>query len=83
VPQSGVRGAAKFVNTAFLLMFYYIRYLQIVIFNQLGVPPILFNELKGAANQKRLKSTTIKVSIQNFKILQLIAHEKQTVDKYI
>jgi hypothetical protein len=33
--------------------------LHIVIFNQLGVPPNFFNELKGAANQKRLKKTAL------------------------
>jgi hypothetical protein len=26
-------------------------------FNQLGVPPNIFKDLKGAANQKRLKNT--------------------------
>ncbi len=59
VPQRGVRGAAKFGVTAFLLMFYYIRCRQIVIYNKLGVPPIFFKGLKGAANQKRLKNTAL------------------------
>jgi hypothetical protein len=32
----------------------------IVIFNQLGVPPIFLKDLKGAANQKRLKNTDLR-----------------------
>ncbi len=32
---------------------------HIVIFNQLGVPPIFFKDLKGAAKQKRLKNTDL------------------------
>ncbi len=40
-------------------MFYYIRCHQIVIFNQKGVPPNCFKDLRGAANQKRLKNTGI------------------------
>jgi hypothetical protein len=57
VPQRGVRGAAKFGITAFLLMFYYIGCRKIVNFNQLGVPPSFFKDLKGASNQTRLKNT--------------------------
>ncbi len=41
------------------LMFYYIGYRKIVIFNQLGVPPNFLKDLRGAANQKRLKNTDI------------------------
>ncbi len=63
VPQRGVRGAAKFGITAFLSMFYYIRCLKIVIFNQLGVPSNFFKDLKGAANQKRLKNTALDAKI--------------------
>ncbi len=59
VPQRGVRGAAKFGSTAFLLMFYYIRCCQIVIFKQLVVPPNFFKDPKGAANQERLKNTAL------------------------
>jgi hypothetical protein len=59
VPQRGVRGAAKFGSTAFLLMFYYIRCRQIVIFKQLGVLPNFFKDPKGAASQKRLKNTDL------------------------
>jgi hypothetical protein len=59
MPQRGVRGAAKFGVTAFLLMFHYIRCSQIVIYNQLGVAPNLFKVLKGAAIQKRLKKTLV------------------------
>ncbi len=55
VPQRGVRGAAKFGITAFLMIFYCIRCSRIVILNQLRVPPIFLN-LKGADNQKRLKN---------------------------
>jgi hypothetical protein len=47
VPQRGVKGAAKFGITVFLLMFYYIR-----------CNPI-FNYNEGAANQKRLKNTDL------------------------
>jgi hypothetical protein len=52
VPRRGVRGAAKFGITVFLLIFF----LQKV--------PIchFFKDLKGAANQKRLKNTGISVS---------------------
>jgi hypothetical protein len=58
--KRGVRGAAKFGGTAFLLMFYYIRYYQIVIFDQLGVSPIFFEGKRGAANKKkRLKNTEL------------------------
>ena len=59
VPQRSVRGAAEFEITAFLLMFYYIMRHQIVIFNQLGVPPIFFKELRGAVSQERLKNTAL------------------------
>ncbi len=55
VPQRSVRGAAEFGITDFLLMFYYIMRHQIVIFNQLGVPPNFFIDLKGAANQKKVE----------------------------
>ncbi len=47
VPQRGVRDASKFGITAFLLMFYYIRWRQI------------FKDLEGAANQNRLKNTAL------------------------
>ncbi len=40
-------------------MFYYTKYRKIVIFNKLGVPPNLFQDLRGAANQKRLKNTAL------------------------
>ncbi len=52
-------GASKYGVTAFLLMFYYTGYSQIVIFIQSGVPPKFFKGLKGAANQKRLKNTAL------------------------
>ncbi len=58
VPQRGVRGAAKFWITGFFLMFYYITYHKIVIFYQIGVPPNFLKDLRGAANQKRLKNTS-------------------------
>ncbi len=61
VLQRGVRGATKFGRTAFLLMFYYLKCCQIVIFNQLGVPPNFFKGMKGAANQKRLKNTGLTI----------------------
>ncbi len=54
--QRGVRGAAIFGNPAFLLMFYYIRHLQMIIFNQLRLGAAnFFNEPKGAANQKKVE----------------------------
>ncbi len=40
-------------------MFYFIRYCKIVISNQLGVPPNFLKDLRGAANQKRLKNTAL------------------------
>ncbi len=42
-----------------LLMLYFIKWRQIVIFNQLGVPQNFFKDLKGAANKKRLKNTAL------------------------
>jgi hypothetical protein len=54
---SGVRRQIR--NYCILLMFYYTRCHQIVIFNQLGVPPKFFKDLKGVANQKRLKNTDL------------------------
>ncbi len=44
------RGAAKFKITAFLLMFYYILYRQIAIYNQLKVSQNFFWDLKSATN---------------------------------
>jgi hypothetical protein len=62
VLQKGVMDAAKFGITAFLLMFYYKRFEQIVIFNQLGVPQNLFNDLKGAANQKKVEEQCLRLN---------------------
>ncbi len=53
VPQRGVRGAAEFGVTAFLLH----KVPPNCHFNQLGVPPNNFKDLKGSANQKSLKNT--------------------------
>jgi hypothetical protein len=55
---SGVTPNLEFLS--FLMIFYYIRCSHIVIFNQLRVPPIFFKDLKGYANQKRLKNTGLK-----------------------
>ncbi len=66
VPQRVVRGPAKFGSTVFLLMFYYIRCHKIVIFNQSGVPPNFFKDLKGAADQKRLKNTVLFCKLKLF-----------------
>ncbi len=46
VPQRSVRGAAKFGITPFLLMFYYLRCHQIVIYNELRVPQFFFKDLE-------------------------------------
>ncbi len=42
-----------------LVPFYWCFTTQIVIYNQLGVPPIFFQYLRGAANQKRLINTAL------------------------
>jgi hypothetical protein len=44
-------------NNYFIIDVLLRKCLQIVIFNQLEVPPNFLNGLKGAANQKRLKNT--------------------------
>ncbi len=56
VPQRGVRGAAKFVITAFFRCFIILDLTKLSFltnFNQ-------FEDLKGAANQKRLKNTAVR-----------------------
>ncbi len=55
VPQRGVRGAAKFWITGILLMFYYIKYRKIVIFNKLGVPRKLFLKPMGCREPKKVE----------------------------
>ncbi len=55
VPQWGVRGAAKFGITAFILMFYYLECHKLSLLIQQGRRQIFFN-LKGAVNRKRLKN---------------------------
>jgi hypothetical protein len=54
VPQRGVRGAAKFGITGFLLMFYYIgcQKLSTLSKYEVVVPPHFFKDLKGAVRKK-------------------------------
>jgi hypothetical protein len=54
VPQRDVRGAAKFGITAFSLMFCYTEWPHYIMFNPAGLPLIFFN-LKGAVNQKKVE----------------------------
>jgi hypothetical protein len=42
-------------------MFYYIRYYKIVIYNQLGVLPNFFKDLRVRRTKKRLKNTGLDV----------------------
>ncbi len=44
-------------------MFYYVKWHQIVIFKQLGVPSNFFKDLKGATNQKRLKNPALRFTL--------------------
>ncbi len=59
VPQRDVRGASKFGITDVLLH----KVPPHCHFNQLGVLPNFFKGLKGAANQKRLKNTDLKETL--------------------
>jgi hypothetical protein len=54
VPQRGVRGAAKLELLPFIDVLLH-KFQKIVLFNQLGVPPI-FKDLKGAETKKMLKT---------------------------
>jgi hypothetical protein len=51
-----VSGVPQNLELLPLLIFYHMKCRQIVIFNHLRVSIIFFKELKGAANQKRLKT---------------------------
>ncbi len=61
VLKRGVRGAAKFRVTGFLLIIYYIECHKLSFLTQLkGCRQNFLVDLKGAVNQKRLKNTGLR-----------------------
>ncbi len=78
VPQGVVRGVWI---TAFLLMFYCIRYRKIAIFNHLGVPPSFFKDLRGATNQKGWKTLDYRLSKSSTLKFEQPLHIKYLITK--
>jgi hypothetical protein len=71
VPNRGAakrcKGCCKIWNDLLFIDVLLHKVYQIVLSNQLGVPPNFFKGLKDAANQKRLKNTALSVKLRKQK----------------